>query len=371
MTCYFPIVGRVAARVVVALAACSIGSLPVQAVEILTVAPGQPYTARDVLTNSTFGSFDLSVSQPNRVAGWANGKLEILDLAGGPVKQLGSPGGYSGWNSFTTWDPSGNSIWVGFTYSLNVDDRIYQVDINSGEWTQKATLPANYDLRFYNGAAFVSALNVTNYQGGPNKLWRLDTSGANQHDLIADVGGLAGGLAFDPAGNLYYGTSGLDSALVEDAKLIRYTKSQVDGAVGSNSLTRLEAETLYDLTALNAGLSGVHTVTGGLTCDAVGHLLLNTNAYDSSYNSYHSSVWLWDDVAHEFSQLAIATGNSGLSFLKTEGDITSNGSFYQLDYWHDGLAQVSHGAASPEPSTVILLITGGLAVLAWRWRRGR
>ncbi|MFO0946177.1 MAG: hypothetical protein U1D30_09565 [Planctomycetota bacterium] len=66
----------------------------------------------------------------------------------------------------------------------------------------------------------------------PNRIWLLDTSGLNAHDLIADVGGLSAGLAFDSEGNLIYGTSDLDfSTFQTTGQLIAYTANQVASAI--------------------------------------------------------------------------------------------------------------------------------------------
>ena len=72
-------------------------------------------------------------------------------------------------------------------------------------WNYVATLPSNYDLAFSGTTPYVSGPN-SRLWARPNAIWRLDTSGTNQSTKIADVGGFAAGIAFDAAGNLYYGT---------------------------------------------------------------------------------------------------------------------------------------------------------------------
>jgi hypothetical protein len=72
----------------------------------------------------------------------------------------------------------------------------------------------------------------------------------------------------------------------------------------------------------------------------------------------------------------IGTGgaNHWFTFLNAEGDVLGgNGAIYLADGgWsepHPGLAEIR---SAPEPSTVALLITGGLVLAAaWCWRRRR
>src|SRR5207253_1198884 len=104
---------------------------------------------------------------------------------------------FSAFNSFVRIDSLGTSAWLGFTKANNADDRIFQVNLANGTWTQKATLAGNMDLRFFGNSAFVSGL-----QGGSPNIALLDTSGTNNHDVVLTLSGNSAGFDFDSSGNL-------------------------------------------------------------------------------------------------------------------------------------------------------------------------
>ncbi|MEN8226608.1 MAG: DUF4465 domain-containing protein [Bacteroidota bacterium] len=123
------------------------------------------------------------------------------------IKKFGEPADYdaANYSSFLTIAPDGQSIWTGYTTNGNLDDRIYQIDVETGEWELQARFPGNFDLVFWRGSIVVSGLNSTTW-GDPNGIYLLDTTGLDQHRLIIEVGGNSAGLALDTM-NLYYGTS--------------------------------------------------------------------------------------------------------------------------------------------------------------------
>jgi len=336
---------------------------------ILDVVDPVNYEANDVMTGYSVGSYDVSGSTAAAWAGaWPDFSLKLFDLQSGTVAaDLGTPSyGVDYYNSFTTFDPSGNSVWIGFTVLGNVDDRIYQVDLSGGGWTQRATLPSNFDLEFSGGDAFVSGLNSTGW-GDPNRIWLLDTSGAGSHVEIAQVGGVSAGLAFDADGTLYYGTA---NATVDEA-LLRYSASQVEGAKAGSPLSRADAEVLSGLPG------GVDYPQGAaisdVAVDAAGNVLFNVNQVDTSdYKSDLSTVALWNGTpgsGQNFTTLTtgVIPGGQWHAVLAAEGDITDGGKFYQGDFYAGGVAEVSH---VPEPSTLALLAAGAVGVLLWRRRRG-
>ncbi|MCK4624147.1 MAG: PEP-CTERM sorting domain-containing protein [Phycisphaerae bacterium] len=321
-----------------------------------SITPTKPgYTANDILTGYAFGGFDVSGSQ---VVGWATGtgsSLKVLAKDGSSTTDLGTPdyGGTTYYNSFVRLDPSGNSVWAGFTVGDNSDDRIYQVNVTTKTWTQKATLAGNFDLEFSGGNPYVSGLNGET----GNSIWLLDTSGSNNHDLIASIDGNSTGLAFDSSGNLYNTTyDGYGTASV----LLKYTSTQVTGAVGASSLTRNDATKLSDTPA------GAYDTT----CDADGNVLFNING---SFTGHSNFTAIWNGTSgngYNYNELAYGTGAAWNwhTFLDAEGIVTESGegTFYQVDWCCNGIAEVT----VPEPATMCLLAVGGIGVLLRR-RRNR
>jgi len=95
-----------------------------------------------------------------------------------------------------------------------VNDTIFTVSLDAVNEpaTPVAGFSGNYDLEFASVAGewlpFVSGLNSTLW-GVPNSVWLLDTSGADEHNKIAEIGGYSAGIAFDGAGNLFCPSNGL------------------------------------------------------------------------------------------------------------------------------------------------------------------
>ncbi len=320
-----------------------------------SVTPTKPgYTANDILTGYAFGGFDVSGSQ---VVGWANSSLKVLAKDGSSETDLGTPD-YSGttyYNSFVRLDPSGNSVWVGFTMGDNSDDRIYQVDLTTKTWTQKATLASNFDLEFSGGNPYVSGTNSTSW-GDPSGIWLLDTSGNNNHDLIASVGGSSAGLAFDSSGNLYNATY---DGYGDPSVLLKYTSAQVSGAIGGTSLARADAAKLSDTPA------GAYDTT----CDADGNVLFNINGSSTGHSNFTA---IWNGTSgngYNYNELAYGTGAfyNWHTFLDAEGIVTEaeEGTFYQVDWCCNGIAEVT----VPEPATMCLLALGGGFALLRKRRR--
>ena len=148
--------------------------------------PMNEYSTNDILTNVTFDGYD---TYSNNVICWSDSSLKTYNKDGTQINNLGNPSGYQNyWNNFVKIDPSGNSAWVGMSIGGNSDDRIYQVDLNTGVWTYKATVGGNFEVDFQGSNVYVSALDET-LQWGSASIWLMDTSGFNNHDLMASIGG--------------------------------------------------------------------------------------------------------------------------------------------------------------------------------------
>ncbi len=187
------------------------------------IAPAPEYQAADQLTTVNPNGYDVFGDQ---AAVYADGHLELYNRnTWSPVCNLGDAG-YGGlttaYNSFVKFDPSGQSVWVGYTVGGDTNDRIYQVT-NLGAtptWNYVATMPSNYDLAFSGTTPYVSGPNSTTL-GAENCIWRMNPT-TGQFTEVAAVGGFAAGIAFDAAGNLYYGTDSYT-----DNKLLEFPAAQV------------------------------------------------------------------------------------------------------------------------------------------------
>ncbi len=316
------------------------------------ITPSSGYQATDCLTTVDPTAMDVF---DDWAAVYADEHLTIYDRnTWQSVYDLGDAN-YGGttttYNSFVTFDPSGNSLWVGYTVGGNVDDRIYQVT-NLGStptWNHIATLPSNYELAFSKETPYISGLNSTAW-GGPNAIWLLDVTGNNQHDKIADVGGFAAGMAFDTDGNLYYGTN-----LGANDTLVRFTTEQV----GQGGLQLSDAETLTRLPFPGADVE----------VDSADHVLFTVNEIDANWNQLGSTLAMWDGTSGDgdhYKIIGTAGDDHWYTVVRTTGGVA-----YLNDggAWGNpvlGLAEI-RAVSVPEPSTLIL--AAGSLLMFWWWRR--
>jgi len=321
-----------------------------------------PYVANDTAVTQSFFSYDVN---GNDVYGWeapsfSGGNLYITDLDGNGMT---IPDGDkpmlidNSFNSFTTFDSSTNSVWVGFTGG-DADGNIYSIDLNAGanqyNWTLQATLGGNYATRITGGNVFVSGTNG----GSGNGIWLLDTSGNNAHDLIIDVGGNSGGFDFDSAGNLYYGSADvINPAPYEaDGELLSFDADDISSILiaiendqSFTSLTRGDGILLADLpdasssVAVDGDDNVYFTITG------------STNVV---------AVWDGNTGASE-NYDTVAEMDNFPGGVDAEGNPLTGGTLYVND-----IGFSSHlVAVVPEPASASLLMLGGLGFLGWRRRK--
>ena len=321
------------------------------------ILPSVGYRATDRLTDIDPKGFDVFGDQ---IAVYADDNLKIYNRNTWEMMSDLGDMEYSvstKYLSFVTFDPSGDSLWVGYTVGGNVDDRIYNVALTgpSPAWNHVATLASNYDLAFSGATPYVSGPNSSEW-GADNAIWRLDTSGADQHALVANVGGFAAGMAFDSMGNLYYGTNlGLDDTLV------KFTNEQVN----AGEKTLIDAETLCLLPSFGSDVE----------VDAANHVLFATNETDVAWNQLSSTLAMWygtSGASDNYTILGTQGANHWYTVVHAVDDITSDGVVYLDDggtYWQPvlGLAEI---ASIPEPSSLMLIVIGICASMAWHvWRR--
>jgi len=328
------------------------------------IMPSPDYQATDHLTSVNVNSYDVS---GNQVAVYADGHLEMYDRT--TWKSLYSLGdaGYDSltptYNSFVKFDPSGQSVWVGYTIGGNGNDQIYQVT-NLGPtpaWNYVATLPSNYDLAFSGATPYVSGLNSQEW-GGPNSIWRLDTTGQNQHTLIAQVGGFAAGIAFDATGNLYYGTS-----FGANDELVKFPAEKVNQIhPGSNPLTIADDATV---------LSGLPYPGVDVTVDGAGHVLFTANLIDASWKQLSSTLGIWNGTIGDgdnYDVIGSAGEGHAYTFVHAMGDVTTDGVAYLADAGTFGGPPLGMAEIRPVPEpTSAALAAGALLMLGWHCYRRR
>lgn len=170
--------------------------------------------------------------------------------------------------SFVLADPDESRLFVGESTNGN----IYRVFVGGTESLELvANLPLNYDAAMSDGAhLFVSAATCGFVCG--NEIWRIDLGG-NQTTLVARTVGPSGPLAFDAAGNLYYGSvSPLFPPPPKPSAIWRWSAAQLAGG------TVLD---LSDAVEIGGAFSGASR----LACDRrTGALYLMENNYATGEN---------------------------------------------------------------------------------------
>ena len=143
-------------RLYLSLALLSLFAISGFAQSYLTPYPG--YEARDIIPAYTnFQAIDI---YDTLLYGTDGDTIHCLVLESGePVAKYGKPVGYVSFPSFLAVSPDGKALWAGFTVIGNADDRIYKIDLESGDWHLEATLGSNIDLVWWNNSILVSGLN--------------------------------------------------------------------------------------------------------------------------------------------------------------------------------------------------------------------
>ena len=238
--------------------------------------------------------------------------IYMLGIESGAVwNKYGEPEDYgsSSYATFLTLSPDEQTLWAGYTSDGALDDRIYSIDVESGQWKLEAVFPGNMDLVFWKDSILVSGLNSTSWDA-PAGVFVLDTSGANEHRRIIEPGGYSAGIAVDEQNNLYYGTSyAMDPNVLYcwDESLLQLV---VDDPVRP-ALQVTHGEKLSDLPG------------GAYDCevDEGGNVLFNMNLYGGIM-----AVCKWNGISgdgHNIDTLATASGEwDWLGNLKSKGDIT-------------------------------------------------
>ncbi len=273
------------------------------------LTPAIGYQARDIFPGYTnFQAIDV---YDTLIYGTDGDTIHCLDLkTGAPVSKYGKPAGYSAFPSFLAVSPDGKELWAGYTVIGNADDRIYRIDLETGDWSLEASLGSNIDLVWWNDSILVSGMNSTNW-ADPGSIFLLDTSGQNTHRKIIETGGYAAGLALDNLGNLYYGTS----YSMDPNVLLRWDSLTMAGILADQGTDTLRPGDATKLSDLYASSYDTHI-------DAGGNLLFNMNLSGSN-----KVIAKWNGTegdGYNYETLAVATGEyDWLGYIKSEGNIDS------------------------------------------------
>lgn len=269
--------------------------------------PESGYDATDVFDGNLMSAFDVYAGT---FYGSSGQTIHVYDVE--TQSETGSftnNQGYDGFVSFLSVSTDGEWIFTGYTTTGNADDRIYQIDTETGSWTQIATFPANYDHEVLGDHHLVSGLNSTNF-GDPNAVYLLDISGNNAHRKIIEVGGYAAGIATDSNGNLYAVTSFYG----EQNALYRWENADIMNVIDNSGTAFL---TLTDATLL------CNMPAGGNDCevDEEGHVIFNFNDFAGD-----KVMAFWNGISgsEDYSVIATAPDNSDwLGIIKAQGTINS------------------------------------------------
>ncbi len=230
-------------------------------------------TASDSLNTSspiegTYSAFEVIRDTMYAIEG---NTIYILDLKEGHTIEYSTlpDEAYTGFPSFITISPNQMNLWVGFTTSDNSDDRIYNLDMFEKTWMHIATMPANFDLAYWNDRVLVSGLNSMSWSD-PNGIWLLDESGNNEHRLLIVTGGYSSGLDTDGEGNVYYASS-----YFSDNVLLKWNATDIASTIESSQDT-LKTEAATVLSTLPAGAYDIDL-------DIAGNIIFNCNNFVQNF----------------------------------------------------------------------------------------
>lgn len=262
---------------------------------------------------------------------------------GEELKKFGEPEDYAdSFVSFLTVSPDGTTIWTGYTNYGSADDRIYSIEVESGEWNHRATFPGNWDLVFWKDSILVSGLNSSSWDA-PSAIFVLDTTGNNAHRRIIEPGGYSAGLGIDDQENLYYGTS----YAMDPNALYRWNADTIRKVIEDPQEAVLQISDGEKLTDLPAGVYDCEVDQGG-------HVLFNMNL-DGGIQALCKWNGVWGDGQH-IDTLATAAGEwDWLGNLKSRGNIglTEPGNMVVTYSFGQPLASITHISTVGLPETSV------------------
>lgn len=293
------------------------------------------YQSADLESGLYFNGFDAVDGQ---IWAFATNKLWKIDTATGIKTDCGVPAffGSGTFNSFVTVK-NPDSVYVGFTKTGNVDDRIFLYTPGSNNWQQVAVFKGNFDCEIVKNRIFVSGLHNSNSSG----IWLLSADG--NHDLLVATTGFSTGIGADRFGNLY---------CAGETKLRKFTAAQINSAVGESSLAENSGEIL----------SALEQSTYDTEVDAGENVIINGNgsySYTALWNGTHS-----DQI--NYSLIGIGGGTMGgnwFGMTKVDGNLKLGATLYQADAYYFGLARAVKSTVVKIPQAPVLKVIHQNAVL--------
>ncbi len=251
--------------------------------------------------------------------------------------------GSSTYGSFLT--VKGGTVYFGESSGGTVKS----IPTTGGSPSDLFTLTGNYDMVFNNsGQAFLSA--NPGGMSGENKIyyWNGTTT-----DLIGDMGGYSGPLAFDRNDSFFYGFPNYGAG-----EVVYFTSAQIAAAIADND---------PGIAELGSGdwssyVSGLDACSGFVFDDDTG----TQDLFSSSWQETVSRVYGLN------SSDAFGTGDSPsfMRFVAGPGDFEpyageGGGSLYILTTdWTAGNSIIYKVHSIPEPTTALLLATGLMGMFA-------
>lgn len=284
-----------------------------------------------------------------------NGSEVILYAADGTQekKLTEFAGGYGAW---VRADPVEATVWFGYTTSGNVDDRIYTVPLSADfslgdQKVHQATMPGNFDAEFASiggqDKLLVAGTNSTDW-ADPHCIWLLDTSGADSHDKLVELGGWSVGFAVD-------GDNDLISTSAVTNTMYQFAQADWLAGVGGTNLTTADGVGLADLVGGNYDIS----------VDDGGNIFFNINGAECELAIIEVGKDYSGYGVNKYDVIAQGDGAFGnwFSNVDAEGDLVdwlTPGRGYTGDFYHADVCYI------PEPGTFCLL---GLALGVGACRR--
>lgn len=315
----------------------------------LILALALPITAANLTAVSGY-----SVSETNLGAGKFVRGLDVLPNGNFVVLEGSNPDAFG--NELTKlyqMQPDGTKVGSDlYTFESNIfgsfvktapDGKIYfgessngtiqRINLDSTGLTSVATVSYNYDFAFNNlGQQYV----VSNPSWASSNIHLLNGS---DMDMIVDAASTySGPMAFDAAGNMFYGTSGNAGG----QSLIKWSAAQVAGAIGTSTLAP------GDGSALATGLNGISGLASYGT-----DLIFSTNAWVGPYKLMRYSGGAVSEIA---------TGNAWL------GTVRVNSATGAITVAMDNKIETLT-AAVPEPCSLLVLTLGLSGLTAFRRKR--
>lgn len=188
-----------------------------------SIAPGGALAgALDLLPNGDLVLFD------------GTSLVRVDPATGGAVQTLFTPGGLA-FASFVAVDPTGTYVLFG----ESVNHAIWRVPLDGGAPSIVATVYWNYACAFRAPGKAVIAHGESSFQN--TMLVELDVP-TGALDTLAVIAGPSGPLAFDQAGDLYYGTNHPSYPAPPDGQsVLRFPAALVESSIGPSHLTELDS----------------------------------------------------------------------------------------------------------------------------------